>query len=52
MNPTPQPDPQEINLQERAIETLTDDSLPAAQIIEEQSNDADATRNNAPRFIP
>ena len=52
MNPVPQPEPQEINLQERAIETLADNSLPAAQVIEEQNNDADATRNNAPRFIP
>jgi len=52
MNPTPQPEPQEINLQERAVETLADHSLPAAQVIEEQNNDADATRNNAPRFIP
>ena len=50
MNPTPQPEPQEINLQERAVETLTDHSLPAAQVIEEQNNDAE--QNNAPRFIP
>jgi len=52
MNPTTQPEPQEINLQERAAETLTDHSLPATQVIEEQNNDTDATRNNAPRFIP
>jgi hypothetical protein len=52
MNTTPRPEPQEINLQERAVETLTDDSLPAAQVIEEQNDDADAMRNNAPRFIP
>ena len=50
MNPTPQP--QETNLQERAVETLTDNSLPAAQVIEEQNNDVDAAQNNAPRFIP
>jgi hypothetical protein len=50
MDPMPQPEPQEINLQERAVETLTDNSLPAAQVIEEQNNDAE--RNNAPRFIP
>jgi len=37
-------------LQERAGETLTDNSLPAAQVIEEQNNDAE--RNNAPRFVP
>lgn len=52
MNSLPQPDQQEIHLQERAGETLTDDSLPAAQVIEEQKNDADATQNNTPRFIP
>ncbi len=52
MNTLPQPDQQEIHLQERAGETLTDDSLPAAQVIEEQNNDADATQNNAPRVIP
>ena len=52
MDPMPQPEPQETNLQERALETLTDNSLPAAQIIEEQNNDADAAQNNAPRFIP
>lgn len=52
MNLAPQPEQQEINLQERAVETLTDNSLPAAQVIEEQNNDADAAQNNAPRFIP
>jgi hypothetical protein len=52
MNPMPQPEPQEINLQERALETLTDNSLPAAQVIEEQTNDADAARNSVPRFVP
>jgi hypothetical protein len=35
-----------------AIKTLTDNSLPAAQVIEEQNNEADAARNYAPRFIP
>jgi hypothetical protein len=52
MNTMSQPEAQEINLQERAVETLTDDSLPAAQVIEEQNNDADAAQNSAPRFIP
>jgi hypothetical protein len=52
MNPISQPEPQEINLQERAVETLTDNSLPAAQVIEEQNNDADTAQNNAPRFVP
>ncbi|GEM_PF-1392485 len=47
-----EPEPLEANLQERAIETLTDNSLPAAQVIEEQSHDTDAARNYAPRFIP
>ena len=52
MNPTLQPEPQETNLQERAVETLADNSLPAAQVIEEQNNDTDTTQNNAPRFVP
>jgi hypothetical protein len=52
MNPISQPESQEINLQERVAETLTDDSLPAAQVIEDQNKDADAARNSAPRFIP
>ncbi|MBI5351854.1 MAG: hypothetical protein HZB50_04375 [Chloroflexi bacterium] len=47
---TPQPEQQEVNLQERAIETLTDNSLPAAQVIEDQNDDAEL--NSAPRFIP
>jgi hypothetical protein len=50
MNPIPQPEPQEINLQERAAETLTDNSLPAAQVIEDQNNEAE--QNSAPRFVP
>ena len=52
MNTMSQPESQEINLQECTVEALTDDSLPAAQVIEEQNNDADATRNNMPCFIP
>ena len=48
----PQPEPQEINLQERDVETITDNSLPAAQIIEDQNDEADASRNNSPRFLP
>jgi hypothetical protein len=52
MDHMPQTEPQETNLQERAVETLTDNSLPAAQVIEEQNSDADTSRNNAPRFIP
>jgi hypothetical protein len=50
MNTMPKVEPQEINLQERALEMPTDHSLPAAQVIEEQ--DTDAAQNNAPRFIP
>ena len=41
---------QNLNMQERAIETLTDDSLPAAQVIEEQNKEAD--QNYTARFIP
>jgi len=48
----PQPESQAINLQEYTVEMPDDQSLPAAQVIEEQNNDADATRNHAPRFIP
>jgi hypothetical protein len=50
MNTTSQTELQEIYLQERAAETLTDDSLPAAQVIEDQNNDAE--QNSAPRFVP
>jgi hypothetical protein len=52
MNNASQPEVQEIHLQERADAALTDQSLPAAQVIEEQNNDADAAQNNVPRFIP
>ena len=45
-----QPEQQEVHLQERAGETPTDTSLPAAQIIEDQN--CEAEQNNAPRFIP
>lgn len=48
----PEPESQEVNLQERAVETLTDDSLPAAQIIEDQNNEADAAQNSSPRYVP
>ena len=50
MSDTNQIEPQETNLQERPIEALTDDSLPAAQVIEAQ--DQTAEQNSAPRFIP
>lgn len=49
MNPTTQPsEPQEPY--ELAIKAPTDDSLPAAQVLAEQSQDAGETF--APRFIP
>ena len=49
---TPEPESQEVNLQERAVETLTDNSLSAAQIIEDQNNEADAAQNSSPRYVP
>jgi len=52
MSISTEPETLEINLQEHAIETLIDNSLPAAQVIEELTNEADAARNYAPRFIP
>ena len=47
---TPQFENPETNLQERPVETLSDNSLPAAQVIEEQKDEAE--QNNAPRFVP
>jgi len=52
MTANPQTESQEVNLQERDVQALSDHSLPAAQVIEEQADDADAARNNTPRFIP
>ena len=49
-NAIPQPESQEIHLQECAIQTPTDDSLPAAQVITEQEDEAE--QRHAPRFIP
>jgi hypothetical protein len=43
-------EPGETPLQERPLGALTDDSLPAAQIIRDQSGDSN--ENPAPRFIP
>jgi hypothetical protein len=51
MNTVSEPE-QQANLQERPIEALTDDSLPAAQVIEEQNKDKEAEQNYAPRFLP
>jgi hypothetical protein len=50
MNTIPQVEPQETNVQERAVEVLTDNSLPAAQVIEAQSDETEEI--SAPRFIP
>ena len=50
MNTMPQVESQETNVQERAVEVLTDNSLPAAQVIEEQSDETEEI--SAPRFIP
>lgn len=41
---------EEVNLQERAIERMSDNSLPAAQVLEEKNNETG--QNNAPLFIP
>ena len=50
MNATPQSEPQETNVQERPIEALTDESLPAAQVIAAQNDKTE--EKFAPRFIP
>jgi hypothetical protein len=51
MYPEPKPvEEQEVHLQERPIVALTDNSLPAEQVITEQNNDAN--ENDSPRFIP
>lgn len=51
MNPSPQPESQETNLQERAVETLTENSLTAAQVIEEQNHETDPAQNNVLCYI-
>jgi hypothetical protein len=50
MNTMPQAESQETNMQERTVEVLTDNSLPAAQVIEAQSDEPE--KISAPRFIP
>lgn len=51
MNPMSQPNElQEVQLQEAELKRLNDTSLPAAQVIAEQSKDAE--EHFAPRFIP
>lgn len=52
MNPqTQSPEPQEFPLQERTSEAPSDSSLPAAQILTEQSQESDEN-TAATRFIP
>ena len=51
MNPSFEPNPlQEASLQEADLKTINDTSLPAAQVIAEQNEDAE--EHLAPRFIP
>lgn len=50
MNTNPQIELQEVNMQERDIQALSDHSLPATQVIEEQKDDV--VQNTTPRFIP
>jgi hypothetical protein len=51
MNPSSEPNElQEIHLQEADLKTINDTSLPAGQVIAEQSEDAE--EHLAPRFIP
>ncbi len=53
MNLSPQPNElQEVYLQEADIKNLNDDSLPATEVIADQSQDAQAKEPLAPRFIP
>ncbi len=51
MNPSSPPNElQEVHLQEADIQVLNDTSLPAGQVIAEQSEEAEEPL--APRFIP
>ena len=43
---------QEISLQEADLKILNDASLPADEVIADQSKDAQAGESLAPRFIP
>ena len=53
MNPSPQPNElQEVHLQEADIKALNETSLPAGQVIAEQTQDKDAETPLAPRFVP
>lgn len=48
----PQDQPQDINLQEQGIDPIEDNSLPAEQIIAEQTSQDTGQNANTPRFIP
>jgi hypothetical protein len=51
MNPSSEPNElQEVHLQEADLKTINDTSLPAGQVIAEQSEDAE--EHLTPRFIP
>jgi len=51
MNPSSEPNElQEVYLQEADLKTINDMSLPAGQVIAEQSKDAE--EHLAPHFIP
>ena len=53
MNPAPQPNElQEVHLQEADLKTLNETSLPAGQVIAEQSKEKDAEEHFTPHFIP
>jgi hypothetical protein len=53
MNPTSRSNElQELQLKEADLKTLNDTSLPAAQVIAEQSQVQDAEEPRAPRFVP
>ncbi len=53
MNPSSQPNElQEVHLQEADLKVLNDTSLPAEQILAEQTQDQDAEEPLAPRFVP
>ncbi len=48
--PSPPNELQEVQLQEADLKSLNDTSLPAEQVLAEQSEDAE--EHLAPRFIP
>ncbi len=53
MNPSSQPNElQEVHLQEADLKTLNETSLPAEQIIAEQTQTRDPEEPLAPRFVP